>query len=441
MAPITNHVTISITTDSVGVTKPGFGIPLIASHNASFAERVRTYTDLAGLTADGFVATSPEFLAATALFAQDPSIVSLKIGRFALKPTQTYTIIPVAADSTAYTITARGEGVTTEDVTFTSDATGTVAEITAGLTTALNAVVGKNFTAVDGTTEVTVDGDAAGDWFSLEVADVSLLGIVQDHVDPGIATDIAAVRAEDDDWYGLITLYNSEPMVIAAAVIMNALDKIYIAASNESEAITTAVGNGDLIDTIKTNNYTRIAGFYHPSPANFADAAWYGKILPTVPGKATAKFKTMTGVTAVVMTSTQRANLIARDGNSYETVAGVSITFEGTMGDGTFIDSRRGQDWLTVEISTAVFALLAGAPKISYTDDGVSRVKAKIRKALEAGIRNEYLAANPVPTVTAPLVADIDAADKTARTLPDVKFTATEAGAIHDVTITGVLSV
>ena len=38
-----DHVTISITSDSVGVARAGFGIPLIVSHTAAFAERVRTY--------------------------------------------------------------------------------------------------------------------------------------------------------------------------------------------------------------------------------------------------------------------------------------------------------------------------------------------------------------------------------------------------------------
>ena len=51
------------------------------------------------------------------------------------------------------------------------------------------------------------------------------------------------------------------------------------------------------------------------------------------------------------------------------------------------------------------------------------------------------LAADPVPIVQAPLVADIDPADKAARILPDITFQATLAGAIHKLVITGVLSV
>ena len=50
------------------------------------------------------------------------------------------------------------------------------------------------------------------------------------------------------------------------------------------------------------------------------------------------------------------------------------------------------------------------------------------------------LAADPAFTVTAPAVADVSAGDKTARTLPDVDFDATLAGAIHKVEISGTVS-
>jgi hypothetical protein len=51
------------------------------------------------------------------------------------------------------------------------------------------------------------------------------------------------------------------------------------------------------------------------------------------------------------------------------------------------------------------------------------------------------LSSDPAPVVTVPKVADISAGNKTTRTLPDMKFTGTLAGAIHKVIITGVVSV
>ena len=57
------------------------------------------------------------------------------------------------------------------------------------------------------------------------------------------------------------------------------------------------------------------------------------------------------------------------------------------------------------------------------------------------GILDGGLAADPAPVVTAPKVADVAAADKVARRLPDIDFTATLAGAVHEVVISGVISV
>ena len=50
-----------------------------------------------------------------------------------------------------------------------------------------------------------------------------------------------------------------------------------------------------------------------------------------------------------------------------------------------------------------------------------------------------FLTNDPEPTVTAPLVQDVSAIDKSNRLLPDVKFAATTAGAIQSVEIRGTI--
>jgi hypothetical protein len=438
---LSNHVTIAITQDSVGIPRAGFGIPLIASHSAAWVERVRTYTDLAGVAADFAVTTSPEYLAAQAMFSQNPKPEKIKIGRFSLVPTQKYVITPTAVNDKVYSVTCAGEGVTTETVTYTADATATVAEITLGLTTAINGVTGKNFTAVDGTTFVTITGDAAGDWFSLEVDDPDNMKIEQTHADPGIATDLAAVALEDNDWYALCTLFNSNAMVLAADAWIQTQKKIYVFDVNESDAITTAVGNSDTLDDIATLNRTRTAGVYHPSPVSMNAASWLGRCLPLDPGSITWKWKTLSGVPSVTLTATHRTNLVAREANFYEEVASVDIMSEGKTADGDYIDVQRSLDWLEDDMSKGVFGVLANANKIPYTDPGVAAIQAEMEASLQRATDRGILSADPAFVVTVPKVADVSAANKTARLLPDMKFSGTLAGAIHKVNITGVVSV
>lgn len=438
---LSNHVTISITQDSVGIARAGFGVPLVVSHTAAWAERVRSYTDFAGVIADFPVTTSPEYLAAQALFAQTPHPTKIKIGRASLQPTQVYVLTPTAVNDAAYVVTVAGEGVTTETFTFTADATATVAEITAGLTTALNLVVGKNYTAVDGTTEVTITGTAAGDWFSIEVGDPALLKNEETHVDPGIATDLAAINLEDSDWYFLLTNFNSNAMVLAADAWVQTAKKVYIFDVPETEAVTTTAGNSDTLDDIATLNRARTAGVYHPSPVSMNSAAWVGRCASTEPGSITWKFKTLSGVPAVTLTSTHRTNLVARSANFYESVAARDQMSEGTTADGDFIDVQRGLDWLEDDMSKGVFGVLVDADKVPFTDPGVASIEKEMKASLKRGVARTLLAADPEPTTTVPKVSTISEADKTARTLPDMKFNATQAAAIHKVNITGVVSV
>lgn len=438
-----DHVTITISADSVGLARLGFGIPLIVSHSATWAERVRSYTSIAGVAVDFPVTTSPEHLAATALFSQNPKPAKIKIGRAALDPTQVYEITPTAANSTPYVITVAGEGVTTTTVTFTSDATATVAEITAGLTSLLNGVVGKNFTAVDNVTSITITGTTAADWFSIAVGNPALLKNEQTHVDPGIATDLTAISLEDNDWYCLLTNFNSNAMVLAAATYIETQKKIYIFDVPETEAVTTAVGNSDTLDDLATLNRARTAGIYHPSPVSMNAAAWAGKSLPLDPGSITWKFQTLSGVPVVTptLTSTQRTNLLAREGNLFEAVNGANIMSEGTTADGDFIDVQRGLDFLEDDMAKRVFEVLANAPKVPFTDFGIALIESEMRASLRTAVNQGILSSDPKPEVTVPKTADISTANKTARTLPDMKFTGTLAGAIHKVILTGVVSV
>lgn len=440
MAPLSNHATLTITQDSVGIARAGFGVPLHLSYSAAWAERVREYTSLAEVAVDFPTTTSPEYLAAQAFFSQSPRRPSkIKIGRGALPPTQVYTLVPTAADSTTYKLNVKGEGITAEQVSITSGVGATATEICDALRTELDAVVGKNYTT-SGTATLIMTGDAAGDWFSVEADDpTQWADIAQTHVDPGVATDLAAITLEDNDWYGLHTAFNSNALVLAAAGWVETAKKIYVVAVNETDAINTAAGNSDTLDDLKTAARVRTMGCYHPDPAAMFDAAWMGRVLPVDPGGITWKFKRLSGPAAVVLTSTQRANLIARNANSYESVAGISITFEGKAADGEFFDVVRGDDWLEDDMTKAVFGALAGRDIVPFTDEGIALVEAEMRGSLERAETRGILAAGW--TVTVPAAADVSTADKAARLLPDMKFNGTRAGAIHKVAMTGVVSV
>lgn len=149
MTELSEIVTITITQDTVGQTQPGFGTPLVLSHNATFSERVRYYSSTTEAAVDWAV-TSPEYLSIRAALSQTPHVEQVAVGRATLKPTQQYTISASAvrnSDARSYRLNVTGQGVTATTATYTSDSTATAGEIHNGLLTSLNAVVGANYSA------------------------------------------------------------------------------------------------------------------------------------------------------------------------------------------------------------------------------------------------------------------------------------------------------
>ena len=541
MTELSEIVTITITQDTVGQTQPGFGTPLVLSHNATFSERVRYYSSTLEAAVDWAV-TSPEYLAIRAALSQAPHVEQVAVGRAVVQPTQKYTISAQAlrvSDSRSYRINVAGQGVTPTTASFTTGATTTAAQIHSGLRTSLNAVVGANyvttFTALvitpkvftaanateiftsaahgfvtgdgpfqvsnsggalptglvavtdywvitidantfylatslalalagtnllistDGTGTQTISsvaatvkpasplivtGSAAGNWFSLEVTDVTALSNQQTHVDPGITAELDAIALEDNTWYCLLTNYNSAAYVEAASAWVASQKKIYVFDDVDTGAIVNAYNVGtDAGAVLKALAPARTAGMYYPSPVNMASAAWAGRVLPIEPGGETWMFKTLTGVAPTRLTTTHRNHLRDRSMNWFQTVAGRNIMQQGSTFDGNFLDVVRGLDWLEDDMSKAIFTTLASNDKVSFDDPGISTVENDIVASLDRAVQRRILRANPRPVVVVPLAADVSDSDKALRTLPDLSFSAELAGAIHKVIVNGVVSV
>jgi hypothetical protein len=146
--PLSDHVQVSISLDSIGIARAGFGIPLILSASVSWTERVRFYSSVNDVGAD-FATTSPEYLAAQEMFSQDNQPESIAIGRSANKPTQQYTVgAQQVVNSTGYNVQVQSQAVPATLVTYTSSGSAQLPEIHNGLVTQLNTVASKNWTAV-----------------------------------------------------------------------------------------------------------------------------------------------------------------------------------------------------------------------------------------------------------------------------------------------------
>jgi hypothetical protein len=437
--PLSDIVNVTISTTDAIVSRPGFGVPLILGVNMTWTNRVRYYSDLVTMAADGMTASTPEYKAAQAMFAQNPAPTRIAVGRLSVKPTLQWKLTPSTA--LAQVIQTVGVNVNGAPVlTAPTDATPTQAEVVALLVTALNGQAG--LTATNQATFCQLAG-AAGAWADISPTDLNKCSLaVVSTSDPTMSSELDAIRLESDDWYAVHNPWASPSIITAIAAWAETNEKLYLQASADTDIINVAdAGASDIAHNMKAATRARTAVIYHAAPGEFFDAALLGKCLPLTPGSETWKFKTLSGVTADALSGTQLTNLRAKNCGYYYTISGLNISAEGQVAAGDWIDVVRGRDWLKANIQADVFAALAGAQKIPYTDAGVAVLEGAIRGRLREAVLNGFLSDSPAPTVTVPKVATVAAASRQARTLPNVLFSGIIAGAIHSLTIQGTVKV
>lgn len=432
-------VNVTISKETATVSQVGFGTPMIMSNEADGVfddgERARIYVGTAGMITDGFSATGATVAAATRFFAQQPKVRQIVVGRRTNLITQTIICTPIPLDLTVYTVEINGTAFT-----FTSDSDATADEISAGLVTAIE-LGAEPITAADLTGTFSLTADVAGEVFTLAV---SRSQITQDDttVEAGIVADLTAIRTDltgNDDWYVVVTDSHATLETLALALHIETLQKFFCAASADDDILTSATD--DLASDLQAADYARTTLMHHKDPHTFPEAAWAGSLLPLDPGSATWKFKSLTGVAFSTYTPTEKGHLKAKNCNYYIRDAGNNYTTEGYTSSGEFNDITRGVDWTVQRLRENAFLAFINAIKLGYTDDGIGVITNEIWGVLRQGISNNLFAEDPVPTVTAPDAVDVSAADRAARLLSGVEFTARFAGAIHAVDMAGRLTV
>lgn len=440
MSELDNVVTINVTTQSANPTQPGFGIPLIVDAHSRFAERVRVYGSPDDMLADGFVNTDAAYLAAVKVCSQNPKVTTFAVGRRANAPAQKVSLVPVVANNTVYSGKVGGKAFS-----YTSDGTATLAEILAGLKTAIDALAVAGLTSTN--TGTSVDLTSTALWFQASVDKLSALGIAQIHADPGIGADLDAIKLENDTWYGFALTTQGNAEIQAAAAWAEANAKFCVQASQDSAIVTTAAPGTDVAASLKASNLTRTGVVYHGDNSEFAGLALLGCAFPYDPGSVNFKFLTLASVTADKLSPTQIANAKAKNANVYVTVAGIDMITEGTVASGQFLDVIRDTDWFDSILQNSVFAALVngdgsnpGSRKVPFDDSGVGNVENAVRGAIKRGEKAGFLVKNSA-VINVPLAVNVPTSDRNVRKLTGMSFTARIAGAINKAVIKGNISV
>ncbi len=298
-------------------------------------------------------------------------------------------------------------------------------------------------TPTDNTSHLTVSHDTLGVIALVDLQDMDLADMYYDNTtaDPGLAADLNAIVAVDNDWYGVAMDSDSGAEILALAAWLETKKKIGVVQSMDSN-IPDSAAIDDIASQMELAAYTRTWGLFSRNVNNdYRCAAWLSKEIVKQPGSSTWAHKTLAGITADNLKSGWETTINNKKWSHYTAVGGRNVTFESMTPAGEFADIIHFIDWLHARVQESVWDVLASNDKIPFTDRGVELVASAIRQILRQGVQVGGLKGDPAPTVTFPRVADVSTANRANRILPDGKFTAELAGAIHKLVIRGKVSV
>lgn len=241
-----------------------------------------------------------------------------------------------------------------------------------------------------------------------------------------------------EQFYAVVMTSLVDADVLAVAAAVETQSKIFATISADTDIKADA--NNNILKQLNALNYNRTYLMYTETPTDWANAAWLGRMLPLQPGSATWAYKELIGINDNSnLNATERANIKLRKGNYFTELAGIEVTFLGTMVSGEYIDVIHGLDWLEAFIQENIAQLLIAAPKIPYNNNGIGLVENSLRASLQEAVLRGII--NQDFIITVPDILNVSSANKAARLLTDVKFTATLTGAIQNIVINGSVTV
>lgn len=433
-------IKVNISVSSANPTRPSFGRVLIMAANlpATFQGLTQIYGSLEELTAAGFPVTHPAYLAASILLSQKPSVSDFKIGRRSTATVQTLSIYVASAPIAGAIYRVKVGSTEASYTALISDTPTTIAAALAALIDTDPVVIATSTANVVLLTRSSAGLTDVANWSSN-------LSIGNTSADPGIAADLAAVKAADNDWFGVVLDSNSKNEVLSAAAWCEANRKMFSTDTSDG-VIWDGASTTDLASQLKAFAYANThLIFCGKKLLSYAGAGMFGAVFTDGPGSVTWKFKTMRGVPAddrFSLTTGQSAAIRAKHGNVYSEISGIPLTEEGKTSSGEYADVTHFVFWQESTIQLRVFVLFARSKKIPFTDAGIAQVVTEVRGGLQEGFDAGGLADAPGPEdVKAPKALATSPLDRAARRLRPVTFTMRLAGAIHSLEVTGTLTV
>lgn len=438
-----NIATVNIALQNASLTARGFGTPIFISTHSYFPERVRTYSSLVEAAID-LPINSNAYKALESGFGNTPRPSFIKVGRregdleltVATGATAASVTVSVYDDGDLYTVAAEGTGAD-EDAVATSLVSAI--EGNTDIAALTNITVSNNVIDIEGVGGAVVTIKSLSDTLS------------DSYSSPETATAaLAAIEAEDSDFYFVAADDHTETFVLAMADAIEAKEKMYFVSTYESTTMTPYVegSSSDIAGKLRTEKYFRTKAYHHQeADTKFPEVGYIGYNAGFVAGSVSwsnlvvNNSASTSPLTGLKLSSTEKGYLEDRN-TAYVESLGSSVLRNGKVASGESIDVIRGRDNLNYDMTTELTRLLISqqGSKIPYNDEGIFTIKSAVTNVLDRYVTRNFI--EPNYTTNFPLESQVSPSDKSNRVYSQGTWSAELTGAIEIVdSIQGILSI
>ncbi len=232
---------------------------------------------------------------------------------------------------------------------------------------------------------------------------------------------------------------------IALAGFCEATNRMFIHATDEVAVVNPAITE-DVASVLKDNGYDHaLTLFTDTLNDEYPQAGVVGAMAAIPAGTSTLEDKTLVGVTATMLTATERNVCESKNVAYYSPIAGVNSLFNSKVASGQYFDTIVFSDWLQARLSEEIYGLLKRESdlgrKVAMDSTGFAKVRQACWNVIRIGQANGSVSPDIEPVVRTPNREDISAADKANRVLPDVVVELLYSGAIHKVLVRAYVTV
>lgn len=440
MSALSTIASISITRATKVPARASFGVLAFMCFHSLNANLVNIVADADEVLDLGATTEHPAYRAALKYFAQEPAPEQMAIckrGTF----TQLIHLIPVnTTEGFKYEFTVVDPTGVETDISYTVLAGATVDTICDALAPLIDPVTDLTAASTPATATHVLLTTAAGKIVRLKnLPNPADLKIYDATVAGTAAADVTTVLDSlfADQVYAFAWDRVGEAEAVAAAAPIEAVDKLQLIDTSDSECVD-AGDTDDVGSQLGALSYSNSSVFYLSNELGaYQSVALAGKFLPTDPGTENWAHKTLVGIEADELLTGQQTALEDKSINYYVEIGGLGWALWGHVADDDYLDIIRGIHWLKNEMAATVVTGFYQSQKIPYTDIGIAQLESLVRAVLERAKTPETGALLESYTITVPKASAVSQANKAARTLLGIEWSAVVQGAVNKVTIRG----